>query len=730
MVEPRSHDRIIHGRTHSDPWSWIDITAADAPAADRATVTELVAAENAWCDQVMAGTEELQQRIVDEITRRTVETDVSAPVRRGHYWYATRTFEGVDYPRHIRIPVTDGEDGYPTLDPRVVRDDEEILLDQAERAGDADFYSAPMLEISDDERLCAWLEDRSGGEVFDIIVRDIASGDIVDDAVTGAHYGLVLAGDWVYYMRCDDAWRAHQVWAHRLGTSASDDILVFEEPDERFETGVRRSDDDRWIVIESYARLSTRMYLLPVGAPVQPRPVYDWEPTLIVEVECAGDHLLINHNRERANQTLAVAALSVGVDDFTPITPEPSTHTPGRADDRAIAPVDTWCELGVPNREDERLISMTAHRTFTAVELRSGGQQQVAILNRRDGANDGALYQPPVLIDTDAQVRRIEVIGANEWDSECVRVVVDSPIQPPTTIDYYAHSGRSVVVKTLEAPGFDSADYRSEQVWVPSRDGVRIPVSLYYRSDVRPDGTNPVLLYGYGSYEVSMDARFTATRTTLIERGVVYAIAHIRGGGEMGRAWYEDGKFERKTNTFNDFVDVTRWLVESGWAKPGRIVAEGGSAGGLLMGAIANQAPELYAGVVAHVPFVDALNTILDPAKPLTVGEWDEWGNPVESPEIFDVMRSYSPYDNVREVAYPAIYATTSLNDIRVCYVEPLKWMQRLRHVSKVGESNPVACRIQEVAGHAGGSGRTKARAEFGEAAAFMLRALGVIERN
>lgn len=770
IAQPRDFQRQFHGYTDSDPWRWLDVPLERKPAvgrgdnvplegegvAERAddvdAVNALVEAENRWAEKLLAPTQALQATIVEEIRRRTQLTDVTAPVRRGEYWYYSRIQDGSDYYTHHRLR----SETLPQLDPHTRPEGEETVLDEVQRARGHEFYNMENYSISPSGNLAAFSEDLTGAETFHLRIRDLQSGEIIDEGVHAIAYGIALTDEYVWYARNDDAWRQCEIWVHQIGADPATDRLVLREPDALFNVMVELSRDGKWVVISSGSALTSKCWIAPADGVFVPRLVTTPEHGVRYQVEVAGDHLAIVHNRLRADESLAVAQLPATQTWQSPDIGEDGVVVPrvaaagdvpqmGSGDDvpqvgqttagpapTELAPADTWVDVLVP-AEGERLLKCDAFRDFVALTMRSDGQTALRILRRHESAADtpcpqeelGAIYSHSLDVQWPLAVRVIEP-GANpQWDTDRVRFIVESFALPPVWADWLVETDTAQVVKATEVDGFNPADYEVRREWVEASDGTQIPVSMVMRKGTKPDGTHPGWLYGYGSYESSIDPWFSRPRLSLLQRGVVYAMAHIRGGGELGRAWYENGKFAAKPNTFTDFVAVAKWLQNSGWVQSGRLAAEGGSAGGLLMGAVANLAPEAFRVIVAHVPFVDALNTILDPTKPLTVPEWEEWGNPIESPEIFEVMRSYSPYENVREdLAYPAILALTSRNDIRVSFVEPLKWVQRLRQRTRVGDDNPVVCRVELVAGHAGGSGRTKAWEDYARAAAFALHKL------
>lgn len=708
--------RAFHGDAFADPWEWLRDTRDPR-------VLGHLRAENAWTDRVLGHTRPLQEQLVSEFRAHTVETDVTAPVRRRRYWYYTRTTEGQAYPAHWRVAVDPDAPRPPAPRAGAPLPGEQLVVDEAAWAEGQDFFRLASLTPSPDERLAAWGRDTSGGERYTLSVTDIASSRVVDQAVTNVGYGLAWSADstTVFYTRMNDAWRANQVWAHRVGSAAGDDRLVLQEDDERFELAVGASRDGAWIVLTAYSTNTTEAWLIPAANPTAPpRSVAGRTEGVEYDAEPAGDHLLLTHTAATREGTLAAAPL-----------PRPDAWPA----DGPIAPPPTWVALRSPG-EGERILGVDAYAGFAVLSLRTGGRTAVEVLRRTRPlapaplAADvlGSLYAPGAPVDVEWPVRTLSAVPLPYFEAAEVRIGVESPVHPPQVEDVDPATGERTLRKRLEVPGWDPDRYAEELVWAPARDGrTRIPVSLVHRRDAKPDGTAPGWLYGYGSYEVSADPNFSRPRLSVLERGVVWAIAHVRGGGELGRAWYEDGRLERKPHTFSDFVDVADWLVSSGWVAPARLAAEGGSAGGLLMGAAANLAPGRFRAVLAEVPFVDALTTILDPSLPLTVGEWEEWGNPVESEQIYRVMKGYSPYENVRDGArYPAVLAVTSLNDTRVFPVEPTKWIQRLREAATNDPvTRPILERIHMVAGHGGRSGRYAAWEERAEQVAFVLDQLG-----
>ena len=749
------------GQHFDDPWDWLR-------DGENPEVRAHLEAENAWADAVTAPTREAAARLVEEVKASTALTDVTVPIREGEFWYFRRFTEGQSYATHHRAPVERDEAGAPiplVPEPGVPTRGEELLVDENEWARGQEFFRLADLYPSPDGHLIAWARDTSGDERYTWVVQE-ASGRVIDEAVVDAGYGFAWADDSAsfIYMGVDDAWRACDVWLHRVGTPREADELLLVEPDEGFEMGFAPSGFPGHVVIHSSSSTAGRAWLwLPAHPSVRPLPLMPARARTLVSADSAGDRLFIVHTGLTQEGSLAQAMLPEGgspealarlgvasspaysrqaLADRTPGTPLPEDEP------APLTPFESWEPLRSPG-PGERITDVEAHVDYVALSLRSDSLTQVDVWDRREPTPTWRR------VEVDAPVRTIATVPT-PWEDP-LRVEFQSQTVPPTvaevalpdlapasspedTSETAALSVRTL--RTHEAPGWDPTEYVEERVWVLARDGAtRIPVTLIHHRDARPDGTHAGWQIGYGSYEVSYDPEFETLRLPILRR-VVYAIAHVRGGGEMGRAWYEDGKELVKEHTFTDFIDVADWLVDSGWVAPGRLVAEGRSAGGLLMGAVTNAAPDRFRAILAGVPFVDALSTILDPSLPLTVGEWEEWGNPLTSRAVFDAMSRYTPYENVPDGALlPAIMATTSVNDTRVEFVEPTKWVQRLREATgqvpstdEAGGSTPardplerpIILRTEMVAGHAGPSGREGRWAARCEEFAFALGQVGV----
>ena len=687
------HLRVHHGDTVSDPYEWL------RDKSDPKVIAHLEA-ENAYTEAMTGHLAGLSEAVFTEIKTRTQETDLSVPVRHGGWWYYTRTVEGQQYAIHARIALSDSPER-----PELVVDGapahEQVLLDGNAEAQGESFLAFGAFEISHDGTKLAYSVDTSGDERFTVKVKDLATGEVTEPGITGVGYGLAWSADagHLFYTRVDDAWRPYQVWRHELA-GAAEDVLVFQEDDERFWMGLDTSRDESHLLIGLGTKNTTEYRLLPTSDPLgEFRVVAPREEGVEYAVEVAGDTLWIVHNKQHRDSELARAPLGA-------------------------TSAEEWSTV-IPGQDGQRIVGVDAFASHLAVSLRSEGLTQVRVLPLEAASESGVGegYQVPV----DEVVYSIDSGNNPSYDTSTLQVVVESLVTPRSVYDLDLATRELTLLKRQPVlGGYDPADYQQHRLWATAADGIRVPISLVARKDVVPDGSAPGLLYGYGSYEISIDPYFSVARLSYLDRGVVYAIAHIRGGGEMGRGWYEDGRMEHKVNTFTDFIACADELVSSGWVAADRLAAEGGSAGGLLMGAVLNLAPEKFRAVHAAVPFVDALTTILDPSLPLTVGEWEEWGNPLEYAEVYEYMRGYTPYENVRAVDYPAILATTGLNDTRVFYVEPAKWVARLREtVTSDPVERPILLKTEMVAGHGGKTGRYDAWRETAFEIAFVIDQLG-----
>ena len=682
---PRAAERPYvlnaHGDSRVDPYYWL--REKQDPE-----VLAYLEAENAFAGTVMATATELEERLYHEVVGRVQETDTSAPTFFKGWWHYTRTVEGLDYEIICRRRGSAGraQGAFPSDAP------EEVILDGNELARGHAYFELGYVERSPDENLVAYASDLDGSELHELKFRDLSTGRDLDDIVSGVYYGAAWSADSAsfFYVKPDKAMRPYQVWRHMLGAAAGSDALVFQEDDERFEVNVELTKSERYVIILSASHASSEVRFLrsdePEAAPALIEPRRDH---VEYSVEHQGDRFLILTNDGAVNFRLMAAPLA----------------SPGRL---------SWTEV-VPERPGVRLNFTDVHRGHVVLGQRSDGLQRLEVLNTESG--ELHLVEQP-----DAAYTAFP--GSNpDYGSKVMRFFYTSLTAPWQAVDYDMDARQRTIVK--EQPvrgGYNRDDYVTERLWATARDGVRVPISIVYRKG-RASGGSPLILYGYGAYEHSNDPMFDSARLSLLDRGFAFAIAHVRGGGEMGREWYENGKLLKKRNTFDDFVACAEHLVAGGYTAPSCLAIRGRSAGGLLVGAVVNERPDLFGCAVAQVPFVDALTTMLDDKLPLTINEYDEWGNPQER-EYYEYIKSYSPYDNVRPAKYPAMLVTAGLNDPRVSYWEPAKWVARLRTANE-GDC-PIVLKTQMGSGHMGPSGRYEGWREEAFVMAFVMAQFGI----
>lgn len=669
------HRREHHGDVFIDHYEWLRDK-------NNPEVISYLEQENAYTEEVLAPLEPLRRKIFEEIKARTKETDLSVPTRRGEWWYYARTYEGKQYAVHCRCPVADPDDWTPpTFDEHTEIPGEQVLLDENELAEGHEFLALGAAAVSLDGNILAYSYDVVGDERYTLRFKDLRTGEHFDDVITGIAAGATWAADnrTIYYSTVDEAWRPDTIWRHRIGSGEPAE-QVYHEPDERFWLGVGRTRSDRYILIAAGSAVTSEVrYADAADGSAEFTVVWPRRDHVEYSVEHAviggEDRFLILHNDGAENFTLVEA----------PVADPTATRTL------------------IPHRDDVRLDGVDAFAEHLVVSYR---REALPRLQLWPLGPDGG-YGTPQEIEFDTDLTWAGMAGNPNWAAPKLRIGATSFITPTRIYDLDLRTGERTLLR--EQPvlgGYRREDYVERRDWAVAEDGTRIPVSIVHRAGI--EFPAPTLLYGYGAYEACEDPRFSIARLSLLDRGMVFAVAHVRGGGEMGRAWYENGKLLKKRNTFTDFIDTARHLIDTGVTRADRLVGYGGSAGGLLVGAVANMAPELFAGILAVVPFVDALTTILDPSLPLTVTEWDEWGNPLADKDVYEYMKSYSPYENVTTRDYPRILAVTSLNDTRVYYVEPAKWVAALRHAQTdpVAQGPRVLLKTEMVAGHGGISGR------------------------
>ena len=669
--------REFHGRSFVDEYEWMRNKESQ-------DTLDYLNAENTYTEAKTAHLKQLTENVFEEIKSRVKQTDMSVPSRAGDYWYYGRSEEGKEYGFSCRIPVSEGQDPWepPVIPEEGKPEGEQILLDNNALAEGHDYFALGAASVTKSGRFLAYSTDTEGDERFELFIKDLETGKLLDDHLTDIFYGATWAGeDYIFYQKVDDAWRPDTVWRHKVGTAQSDDVCVFTEADERFRVGVGSTRSEKYLIIAVGSPLTSEYWVLDMDNPEGEFEVL-WERETGVEydidhvVRGGKDQWLVTHNAHGPNFEVSWVDAN-------------ANPLPGIRD----------LDILVPHNDDVRIEGVDTYRDFATLSYRRGGIPRVAVMQLVDD-HFGDFEE----INFDEEIYSAGSAGNPEWDAPVIRLSYTSYTQPAQLFQYRIATGERTLLKEQEVPGGYNADeYEAYREWAIAKDGTQIPVSIVKRKDLATDNPRPALLYGYGSYEASMDPGFSVSRLSLLDRGMLYVVAHVRGGGEMGRLWYDEGKLMAKKNTFTDFIDVADHLINNQLTSPEVLVAEGGSAGGLLVGAVANMAPDRFKGIQAVVPFVDPLTSILKPELPLTVGEWEEWGDPYHDPEVYDYMATYAPYENVAAQDYPDILAVTSLNDTRVLYVEPAKWIAKLRQVATGGE---FLLKTEMAAGHGGVSGR------------------------
>ncbi len=711
MPARRPQVLIAHGDRRVDDWAWM--ADRDDPA-----VLAHLEAENAYAEAVSAPTAALQERLYAEMVARIQETDLSVPVRKGRWSWYTRTEEARQYAIHCRRPAPPGgaQDGVtPRGDAQEGVEpppppDEQVVLDENQLAAGHGYFSLGGLAISPAQRFAAWATDTTGAELHTVRIRDLDTGEDLPELIEGVYYGLVFAADeaTLFYTRPDAAIRPYQLWRHRLGTPPGDDVCVLTEEDEAFHVDVGRTKDDAFVLVNLASKVTSETWFLPAERPD--------EPLRVIEPRRRGIEYVLEHHPDLEGSDCQ------GAGRFLIVTNDQAENfqlmsapvtSPGRP---------RWSEM-VPYDPAVKLDGIEVFAGHLALFERAEGTARIRVLDLADRDLADSSLHP---IEVPEAVSTVWDGPNAELRSTTLRYEYSSLVTPRSVYDYDMATRTAMLLKRQPVlGGHDPARYRSAREWAKGADGVEVPISLMWREDTARDGTAPALLYGYGAYEHSVDPTFSSLRLSLVDRGFVFALAHVRGGGEMGRPWYEAGRLERKANTFADFIACARHLVDAGWTSPQRLVARGASAGGALIGAVANLAPELFCAMVAEVPFVDCLTTMLDDTAPLTVLEWDEWGNPRDDPAAYAWMKSWSPYDNVASRPYPRMLVTAGLNDPRVSYWEPAKWVAKLRAADP---ANQVLLKCELGSGHMGPSGRYEAWRQEAFVLAFVLASVGIDE--
>lgn len=677
-VAPKKPKELTaHGHTRIDNYYWLN-------ERENPEVIAYLKAENEYTKQMMADTEQLQEKLFNEIVGRIKQTDESVPYKKNGYFYYTRFETGKEYPIYARKK--------GSLEAK-----EEIMLNANERAEGKSYYAAAGMNVSPDNRLLAFGEDTVSRRQYILRFKDLQTGELLSDRIPNTTGGAVWANDnkTVFYTMKDPSLRSFKIFRHTLGTPTSQDKEVYHEKDETFNTFVYKTKSEKYIIIGSSSTLSQEYRFVDASNPnstfkvIQPR-----ERGLEYGVDHFGDSFYIRTNKDGATNFKLMK---------TPVGKTAKAN---------------WKEV-IPHRDDTFLEGTEIFKDYLVLQERKNGLPQIRVKKWNDPKTD-------YYVDFGEETYTAGISINPEFDSKMLRYVYSSLTTPSSTFDYNMETKQKTLLKEQEVVGdFDKNNYEAKRIYATAKDGTRIPISLVYRKGLQLNGNNPTLLYAYGSYGISTNPGFSSVRLSLLDRGFVYAIAHIRGGQEMGRQWYENGKLMKKKNTFTDYIDASEYLIQQKYTSPEKLFAQGGSAGGLLMGAVVNMRPDLYKGVHAAVPFVDVITTMLDTSIPLTTGEFDEWGNPANK-DAYDYMLSYSPYDNVEAKAYPNMLVTTGLHDSQVQYWEPAKWVAKLRELKT--DNNLLLLQTNMEAGHGGASGRFQPYRETALQYAFFLKLAGIKE--
>ena len=680
MAAKKTHTTEFHGITLKDDYFWLRAEnwheAMREPDKLPDDIKNYLNSENDYYETAMADTKDLQETLIAEMRGRIKEDDSSVPVKDGPFAYSWKYVEGGEHPIRARAPREGGE--------------EEILLDINKEAEGKEYFEIGFVDEDPSHSILAWSRDTSGAEYYSLTFRDLDTGKDRDVEIKDVGSATWANETTLFYSKVDENHRPSKIFRHTLGTNPETDVLVYEEKDPRFYCGVGKTRSDQYVILSAGMNDQDELRIIPTSdVTAEPILIQERQEGLEYSLEHQGDRFLI--------QTNAGGAVDFKIVE-TPID-KPS--------------MDNWKDF-IPHEAGRMIISCSAYKDWVIWMERENALPRICFMGKNGKTNE---------ISMDEEAYALGVSPSPEFHTDIFRFTYSSPTTPSQVFDYDLKSGERTFLKEAEIPsGHDSKNYVAKRIMAKSHDGAEVPVTILYHKDTAIDGSAPCLLYGYGSYGMSMPAGFSANRLSIVDRGFIYAVAHVRGGEEKGRQWYEDAKFGKKVNSFHDFIAAGETLISENFTAKGNIVIMGGSAGGLLVGATANMAPDLLAGVIADVPFVDVLNTILDDTLPLTPGEWSQWGNPIESKEAFDNIASYSPYDKVEKKDYPAMLVTGGVSDPRVTYWEPAKWVAKLREYKT--DDNILLLRTNMSSGHFGKSGRFAALEDAARSYAFALKAV------
>ncbi len=685
-AQKQAHTETHHGIEKIDDYAWLRADnwreVMHDPSVLDQSIRNYLEAENAYTAEIMQPTEQLQEKLFEEMKGRIKEDDSTVPLPDGAFAYYVSFVTGGQHPIYCRKPIDS--------------DEEQVMLDVNKLAEGQAYYNVRSASHSNNHRYLAYSFDDKGSELYTIKFKDLATGIDINDSIHNTSGGVIWSADdeMVFYTKLDENQRPKWVYRHKLGTAQDQDVLVYEEQDPGFFVGIGLTQSKKFILIDAHDHQTSEVYLINANQP-------DEKPKLVSPREHGHEYSVEHHGGGGFYDRLIILTNINGAEDFK------ICETPLTALDRT-----NWSEI--EDHKPGRLIhDITVLKEYLVRLETENGLPRIVIRSW--------IYAEEHSIEFEEEAYSLGMSAGYEYNTDTIRFSYSSMTTPSQLFDYNMDSRERTLLKTQEVPsGHNPADYITRRMMAPAHDGEMIPISLLYRKDTPRDGSAPVLLYGYGSYGMSMPASFATTRLSLVDRGFIYAIAHIRGGKDKGYAWYKEGRLDKKQNTFKDFISAGQYLVETGMTRKGNIVAHGGSAGGMLMGAVANMAPDLFGGILAEVPFVDVLNTILDDTLPLTPIEWPEWGNPIEDKAAYEWIKAYSPYDNVEAKNYPNILALAGLTDPRVTYWEPAKWVAKLRELKT--DSNLLMLKTNMDAGHAGASGRFDRLKEVALSYAFALK--------